>query len=66
VVDRILSSAESLVHFPYMGHIGRARDTFEWAVPGLPYIVIYKVDSDADEIVVVAIFHGAQDRELER
>jgi toxin ParE1/3/4 len=63
VIDRILESSERLSKFPYMGHVGSARETYEWVVPGLPYIVVYKVDSDNDEVTVVAVFHGAQKRE---
>jgi plasmid stabilization system protein ParE len=44
VVQRLFSSAELLISFPFMGHAGRAPDTFEWVVPRLPYIVIYEVD----------------------
>jgi toxin ParE1/3/4 len=62
VIDRILESAEKLGHLPYMGHVGRAPGTYEWVVTGLPYIVVYKVDSDHDELQITAIFHGAQDR----
>jgi toxin ParE1/3/4 len=62
VIDRILESAERLGRFPYMGHVGRARGTYEWVVPGLPYVLVYKVSTDTDEVSVVAVFHGAQDR----
>jgi hypothetical protein len=32
-------------------------------VPHLPYIVIYRVDiAEEDELVILGIFHGAQDR----
>lgn len=61
-IDRILESAERLGRFPYMGHIGRAPGTYEWVVPGLPYIVVYKVNINDEEVDVVAVFHGAQDR----
>jgi toxin ParE1/3/4 len=66
VIDLILESADRLGRFPYMGHVGRAPGTYEWVVPGLPYIVVYKVNTDADVVDVVAVFHGAQDRESER
>jgi toxin ParE1/3/4 len=62
VIDRILESAESLGHLPYMGHVGRAPGTYEWVVTGLPYIVVYKIDRDNNEVHVTAVFHGAQDR----
>jgi toxin ParE1/3/4 len=66
VIDRILESADRLGHFPYMGHIGRAPGTYEWVVPGLPYILVYEVNAADDLVAVAAIFHGAQDRESER
>lgn len=62
VIDRILASAERLGDLPYMGHVGRAPGTYEWVVTGLPYIVVYKIDDDANEVQITAVFHGAQDR----
>jgi plasmid stabilization system protein ParE len=46
-----------------MGHSGRARDTYEWVVGGLPYIIVYEVDKARDAIAILAVFHGAQDRD---
>jgi addiction module RelE/StbE family toxin len=63
VVQRLFSSAELLISFPFMGHTGRNPDTFEWVVPRLPYIVVYQVDQVSERIVVTAVLHGAQDRE---
>ncbi len=59
-IDRILESAERLGRFPHMGHVGKAPATYEWVVPGSPYIVVYKIN--ADEVDVIAVFHGAQHR----
>ena len=63
VVERVFASAEHLVTFPQMGHTGRDDGTFDWVVPRLPYIVVYEVHPERDEVVVVAVVHGAQDRE---
>jgi plasmid stabilization system protein ParE len=63
VIDRILDSAERLGRFPYMGHLGRAPDTYEWVVPGLPYIIVYQIRMSEELVSVDAVFHGAQDRE---
>jgi toxin ParE1/3/4 len=63
VVARVRFAAERLGNLPYMGHIGRAHGTFEWAVVGLPYIIVYEIDEAADEVAVIAVFHGAQDRD---
>lgn len=68
--QRMLSSIgfstapERLGRFPHMGHLGRAPGTLEWLVPGLPYIVVYRIDDDADVIDVISVFHGAQDLDL--
>lgn len=64
VVDRLLSSTELLISFPSMGHAGHDPGTLEWVVPRLPYIVVYEIDRAQDMIIVTAVFHGAQDREV--
>jgi toxin ParE1/3/4 len=46
-----------------MGHVGKAPGTYEWVVPGLPYILVYEIHTADDLVAVTAIFHGAQDRE---
>lgn len=63
VIDRILDSANRLGSFPYMGHTGRVHGTYEWVIPGLPYVLVYQVREDQDLVSVDAVFHGAQDRE---
>ena len=64
VIRRIRRSAENLLTFPYMGRAGVVTGTFEYVVPGLPYIIVYRVDlNDADEIVILGVFHGAQRRD---
>jgi len=32
-------------------------------VTGLPYIVVYTVNPDDDEVAVVGVFHSAQNRD---
>jgi toxin ParE1/3/4 len=61
--ERLFSSIELLISFPFMGHAGRNTGTFEWVVPRLPYIVVYEVDRAHERVVVIAVLHGAQDRE---
>lgn len=36
--------------------------THEWVVPGLPYIAVYELRPEDESLVVIAVFHGAQDR----
>jgi addiction module RelE/StbE family toxin len=65
VVDLLFSSAELLILFPHIGHVGRVPGTFEWVVPRLPYIVLYEVDQAEGQVIVTAVFHAAQGREGE-
>jgi toxin ParE1/3/4 len=65
VIERVFASVEHLATFPHMGHGGRDAGTFEWVVPRLPYIVVYEIHADRDEVIVVAVVHGAQEREGE-
>lgn len=67
VAARIRLAAERLAEFPRIGHVGRVPGTYEWVVRGLPYIVVYDITlGDENEIVILGVFHGAQDRETER
>jgi toxin ParE1/3/4 len=66
VVDRILSSIEKLAEFPSMARAGQVEGTREWVVPCLPYVIVYRADDARDSLTVLAIFHGAQDRDRER
>jgi plasmid stabilization system protein ParE len=43
-----------------MGHVGRAPGTYEWVVPGLPYILVYTINANDDEVTIVGVFHGAR------
>jgi toxin ParE1/3/4 len=65
VLDRLFSSIELLITFPFMGHAVRDTGALEWVVPRLPYIVAYEVDPTNDRIVVTAVFHSARDRDGE-
>jgi addiction module RelE/StbE family toxin len=62
VMADIRSGAERLRSFPHMGRNGDQPGTREWVVRGSPYIAVYQVDESGGEIVVIGVFHGAQDR----
>jgi len=59
--DRIsLLDTEQLAQMGRPGLVEGTRELLEW-----PYIIVYKVFEDRDEIVVLSIVHGARDREQE-
>jgi toxin ParE1/3/4 len=45
----------------HVGRLGLVEGTRE--LVEAPYIIVYMVDEPSDEIVVLAIVHGARDRE---
>jgi toxin ParE1/3/4 len=59
---RIRAAAERLGEFPRLGHEGLAPGTREWVVTGLPYIIVHKVRLEIDEVIILGIYHGAQNR----
>jgi len=62
VIGRIIDSTELLADFPYIGHMDKTPGSHEWVVNGLPYILVYTVDREADELTVIGVFHGARSR----
>ena len=46
--------------FAHMGRIGLVEHTRE--LIERPFIIVYQVDEARDEIVILAVAHGAQDR----
>ena len=56
------SAVRFLQIFPKAGRRGRAPGTREWLVRGLPYVIVYNVSSDEDELQILGIFHAAQNR----
>jgi plasmid stabilization system protein ParE len=53
----------ALAAFRMWGMSDERPGTFEWVVTGLPYIVVYRVNADDDVVEVIALVHGAQDRD---
>ena len=58
VVERILSSLESLPEHPAMGRPGRVEGTRELVIARTPYVAVYEVTSQG--VAVVRVIHGAQ------
>jgi len=66
VVARIRLASARLTEFPRMGRAGRAAGTHEWVVRGLPYVIVYEISmADPRELLILGVFHAAQDRESE-
>lgn len=64
VIARIRAAAERLGEFPNIGRRGLVAGTREWSVKGLPYVIVHELNLDAREVIILGVFHGAQDREI--
>ena len=62
IVSRIRETAELLKEFPRIGHAGSDPGTLEWVVRGSPYIIVYELDTDHDELLILGVFHGSRSR----
>jgi toxin ParE1/3/4 len=60
IVARIFDETDRLGKFSHLGHPGMVFGTFEWTVSGLPYVIVF--ERSERELIVLAIFHGRQDR----
>lgn len=68
VRDRLHEAVVSLGVLP-TGRPGRVTSTYEKVVTGLPYIVAYSLDIDADGapiLTVLRLIHGARDWAADR
>jgi toxin ParE1/3/4 len=60
-VQRSIARAiELLKFFPHIGRPGSVKGTREKPVKALPYIAVYATEDE--ELVILRIFHGAQNR----
>ena len=62
VEARLREAVELLARFPAAGRPGRIAGTRELVVSGTPYVIPYRVESGAVDIL--ADFHAAQKRQL--
>ena len=62
VATRIFVACDMLGQFPKLGHLGPVKQTREWVVPGLPYIVVHRLREQEAEVIILAIRHGAENR----
>lgn len=56
--DAVEAAVRRLFDHPRVGRPGRVRGTRELVVGGTPYLIIYRVESDA--VVILRLLHGAQ------
>jgi toxin ParE1/3/4 len=62
ILGRIFAEADRLGEFPQLGHIGVVPGTHEWTVSGLPYIIVHQADDRHNQLIILAVYHGAQER----
>jgi toxin ParE1/3/4 len=66
---RVITRIHRVIHgtidrFPLGGRLNRANGTREYAVPGLPYLIIYVPHGDI--VDVIAVFHTSRDPSAKR
>jgi plasmid stabilization system protein ParE len=63
VVEHIRGMIRLLAEWPHLGHAGIVGGTFERTVPRTPYVIVYRIDlGTRDELIILRVPHGAQDR----
>jgi toxin ParE1/3/4 len=64
---RIEEMIDLLAAFPNMGRKGQLPGTREMVVPGLPYVIVYRIESRVEEaLAILGVYHGAQRRPGQR
>ncbi|MCZ6804980.1 MAG: type II toxin-antitoxin system RelE/ParE family toxin [Proteobacteria bacterium] len=58
VAMTIKAAVQNLDSHPRMGRIGRVANNYELVIPGLPYVVPYRIKTD--EIHILSVFHTAR------
>lgn len=61
ITRELLLAGDSLALFPHRGRLGLAAGTRE-LVAVWPYLIVYEVDTEAQMVRILRIWHGAQDR----
>ena len=54
--------AQTLAAYPRAGTFIAEPKLYEWYITRTPFIIIYRVETDADIVRVLGFFHHAQDR----
>jgi toxin ParE1/3/4 len=61
----ILDSLQNLLLFPEIGRRQTVEGVRKLVTRRYPYLIYYRVDRVAEEIVILTIFHPAREREYE-
>lgn len=56
VITRIIQTAMMFGQFPLLGRTGQVEGTREFSVVGLPYLIVYRITSEA-EVDVLTVLH---------
>lgn len=59
VVARIVQTAMMFGQFPLLGREGLVQGTREFSVVGLPYVIVYRLESETD-LDVLTVMHARQ------
>ncbi|MDR2007688.1 MAG: type II toxin-antitoxin system RelE/ParE family toxin [Alphaproteobacteria bacterium] len=57
---RIKQRTKDILKNPYLGRVGRTYGTREIFFNKLPYCMVYKINPNKQEIVLLKIFHTSQ------
>ena len=57
---KLYAAIQSLKEWPHRGRVGREEGSRELSFPPLPYVAVYRVAEQSNE--VLRIYHGAQAR----
>lgn len=57
-ITKIETTLSHIQTQPYIGHIGRVKNTYEFLVLGTPFIIVYMIYDEY--LVVVSILHTAR------
>lgn len=55
VVDRLYRSLALIIARPEIGRPVKGKDVREWTVPGLPYVIPYRLRPD--ELIILRVYH---------
>ena len=58
ITTQIVASIQQLAHFPMSGRSGRVPGTRELVISNTPFVSAYA--TDRGRVVILAIYHGAQ------